>query len=210
MALPDEMRDELRSGGKAGNFGLIYGMMPLGFMDYAYQSYGVLMTEAEAFAKREAFFKLYARLPKWHDEYKAIARQCGYVRSPLGRIRHLPQITSSDRESRSQAERQAINSPVQSALSDMMQLAMILIDREYGDTGKVEMCMMTHDSLAAYVPIDEGTIWAKRFKVIMDNLPLKDMFGWEHQLQFTTDAELSVPDQDGVMSLASLKKLKGL
>lgn len=208
MMLPDDIRDELRSGGKAGNFGLIYGMGAPGFQDYAFSTYGVKMTEQESVTKRNAFFELYSRLPEWHNEYKNYAKLKGYVRSPLGRIRHLPLINSADREAKAQAERQSINSPVQSCLSDMMQLAMILIDKEYGD--QVEMFMMTHDSCAFYVPLGEEIPWAKRLKAIMDNLPLKSMFGWDHQLQFTTDAEACVPDEDGVLSFAYLKKLKGL
>ncbi len=210
MLLPEDIRDEYRSGGKAGNFGLIYGMMPPGFVAYAFSTYGVVMTEQEAYTKREAFFALYSTLLKWHERSKATARKMGQVRSPLGRIRHLPLITSSDREARSQAERQAINSPVQSCLSDMMQLAMTMIDREYGPETGVEMWLMTHDACGFYVPAEDDILWAKRLKAIMDNLPLKELFGWDHQLPFTTDAEVSVPGEDGVMSFATLKKLKGL
>lgn len=208
MALPDEVREDLRYGGKAGNFGLIYGMGALGFQEYAYSTYGVKMSEKDAVEKREAFFNLYKRLPAWHNEYKEKAKSQGYIRSPLGRVRHLPLINSKDNESRAQAERQSINSPVQSCLSDMMQLAMIFIDKEYGD--KVQMFLMTHDSINVYCPVDEALVWAKRLKEIMDNLPLKRMFGWDHQLQFTSDAEYSVPGPDGALSLAHLQKLKGL
>jgi len=211
MLLPEDTRDELRSGGKAGNFGLIYGMGANGFREYAWNSYGVSMTESEANSKRDAFFALYAKLEPWHIASKAYAKRWGMVRSPLGRVRHLPLISSPDREARSGAERQAVNSPVQSCLSDMMQLAMIRIDQEYGHTGDVEMWLMCHDACAFYVPVEDATIWAKRIKTIMDNLPLKEMFGWDHQLQFTTDAEIcNAETPDGVMSFAYLKKLKGL
>jgi hypothetical protein len=124
-------------------------------------------------------------------------------------------INSRDRQAASKAGRNAINSPVQSTLSDMMQLAMVMIDREYGD--QVEMFLMCHDSIAMYVPIEEAEIWAKRLKAVLDNLPLKQLFGWDHQLQFTSDAEVAVPDikenlpkglGDGATSLASLKKVK--
>lgn len=209
LLLPEEVRDELRSGGKAGNFGLIYGMQHLGFREYAYTSYGVVMTEEEAFNKREAFFGLYNRLPEWHDEYKAYAHLHGYVRSPLGRVRHLPLINSPDNEMRSQSERQSINSPIQSCLSDMMQLAMVHIDRQYGDCD-IHPFLMTHDSLALYVPVDDATIWAKRLKNIMENLPLEKDFGWRSPLQFISDAEMSAVGDDGIASLATLKKLKGL
>jgi DNA polymerase I-like protein with 3'-5' exonuclease and polymerase domains len=209
MLLPEDTRDALRSNGKAGNFGLIYGMAPPGYVDYAFSSYGVIVTLEEAVQHRESFFDLYTELLPWHDKYKALAKMHGEVRSPLGRIRHLPLIDSRDREAASQAGRNAVNSPVQSTLSDMMQLAMVEIDRQYPDSG-VEMFLMTHDSIACYVPEDEATIWAKRLKPILDNLPLRQLFGWDHQLQFTSDVEVAEPDSEGVLSLAKLKKLKNL
>lgn len=209
LELPEDTRDALRSGGKAGNFGLIYGMQAPGFRDYAYTTYGVQMTEDEAFQKREAFFDLYVRLPEWHAEYIAFAHKWGFVRSPLGRVRHLPLINSKDWGVVSQAERQAINSPIQSCLSDMMQLAMVLIDREYGQE-VIKMFMMTHDSLALYVPEQDVVQWAKRIKHVMENLPLKKEFGWDSPLVFPADAEASVAGEDGVHSMAGLKKLKGL
>lgn len=178
-----------------------YGMQHKGFMEYAYTTYGVKMTEEEAFQKREAFFALYGRLLEWHEEYKRLAHQWGFVRSPLGRIRHLPHINSKDRDMVAKAERQAINSPIQATLSDMMQLAMVHIMREYGDA--VDMFMMTHDSLALYVPEDDAVEWAKRVKGIMENLPLKEDFGWDSPLKFIADAEVGA-------TMADLKKLKGI
>lgn len=201
MALPEDVRDELRGGGKAGNFGLLYGMQHKGFREYAYLTYGVSMTEEEAFQKREAFFDLYSRLPQWHEESKRFAKMWGYVRSPLGRVRHLPLINSRDREVVAQCERQSINSPIQSCLSDMMQLAMVYVDREYGDA--VEMFMMTHDALSLYVPEEDAVIWAKRIKDVMENLPLLKDFGWDSPLKFIADAEVGP-------NLAELKKLKNL
>jgi DNA polymerase I-like protein with 3'-5' exonuclease and polymerase domains len=207
MLLPDDVRDELRAGGKAGNFGLLYGMQHLGFRDYAWYSFGVSMTEEQAFTHRQAFFELYPRLLLWHEESKAYARRHLQVTSPLGRDRHLPLINSSDREARSKAERQAINSPIQSTLSDLMQLAMVHIDRRYGDED-IEMFLMTHDSLSLRVPIDRAVEWAVRLKEVMENLPLKEDFGWDSPLKFTTDAKVGAPDDEGVISLASLQKLK--
>lgn len=197
MALEEELREYKRSGGKAGNFGLIYGMQAPGFKEYARNSYGVILTSEEALDFREKFFARYYRLPEWHEEYALLAHKQGFVRSPLGRVRHLPLIHSKDWSVKSLAERQAINAPVQSTLSDMMQLAMILIDREYPE---VEMCLMCHDSIAAYVPEDEAVMWAKRLKDILENLPLHE-FGWKPQLQFTADAEFGA-------TLADLKKIK--
>lgn len=207
MLLPEDIRDELRSSGKAGNFGLLYGMGAKGFKEYAQASYGVSMTEEEAYQKREAFFALYSRLPEWHENSRETARQTLQIESPLGRIRHLPLINSKDNEVRASAERQAINSPIQATLSDLMQLAMVTVDREYGQKD-AKMFMMTHDSIALYIPIGQEELWARRVTEIMANLPLKKLFGWSPQLQFTADAEVAVPDENGIISLASLKKFK--
>jgi DNA polymerase I-like protein with 3'-5' exonuclease and polymerase domains len=202
LLLPDEMRDELRSGGKAGNFGLLYGMGANGYREYARNSYGVDLAPAEAVLQRDAFFKLYKRLPEWHKEYKGHAHNWGFVRSPLGRVRHLPLINSKDSDMVAQAERQSVNAPVQSCLSDMMQLAMVYIDRVYGND-KVQMFLMTHDSISMYIPEDEAHIWPQRIKTLMETLPLKSDFGWDSPLKFVADVELG-------KNLAELKKVKGL
>lgn len=201
MALPEADRDELRSGGKAGNFGLIYGMQALGYRTYAQNTYGVVLTEEEAFGHREAFFDLYDKLPVWHEHYKNLARRWGFVRSPLGRVRHLPLINSPDKDMVAKSERQAINSPIQSCLSDMMLLAMVEIDKAYGHL--IQSTIMTHDSLALYVPEDRIVEWAGKIKGLMETLPLKQLFGWEPPLVFTADAEAGA-------TLADLKKLKNL
>lgn len=200
MLLPDGEREELRYGGKAGNFGLIYGMGAEGFMNYARVSYGVILTLAQAIEFREKFFRLYKGLVDWHDTYKKLARKYGYVRSPLGRIRHLPLINAKNGEVRSKQERRAINSPIQSCLSDLMQLAMVEIDRRYPN---LWVFGMTHDDLAIYVPEDGVEIWAQRLKSIMENLPIKQYFGWEPQLMFKVDAECGP-------NMADVKKIKNL
>lgn len=178
----------VRQGGKAGNFGLIYGMAPPGFVSYAWTTYGVDLTLERAKEFHSAFFDLYPGLTEWHKKYIQLARQYKMVRNPLGRIRHLPLIHSRSPKHRSQAERQSINSPIQSCLSDMMLLAMVHIDRAYPE---IHMFGMTHDEVQMYVPEDEVDIWAKRIGDIMSNLPLHE-FGWEPQLTFPADAEWSV------------------
>jgi DNA polymerase I-like protein with 3'-5' exonuclease and polymerase domains len=201
MLLPVEERDLYRGRGKAGNFGLIYGMQAPGFQTYAFNSYGVKLTAQEAFDSREGFFDLYSRLPKWHEESILTAHRDMQIWSPLGRVRHLPLINSKDFKVRSLAERQAINSPIQSCLSDMMQLGMIEIDRQYGHED-IHMFLMTHDSIALYVPEQDARLWGKRCKDVLENLPLAQ-FGWEPSLMFPADAEAGA-------NLAELQKLKNL
>lgn len=183
----DERIKAVRQGGKAGNFGLIYGMAPPGFVDYAWTTYGVDLTLDKAKEFHSAFFELYPGLTAWHSRFKQMAKDNLMVRNPLGRIRHLPLIHARSPKIRSQAERQSINSPIQSCLSDMMLLAMVHIDRAYPD---LHMFGMTHDEMQCYVPIDEVDIWAKRIGEIMSDLPLHE-FGWYPELEFPADAEWS-------------------
>ena len=200
LALPKDEIEYWRRGGKAGNFGLIYGMSAVpGFQNYAWDVYGLKMTEMECEAFKAAFFGKYKGLVGWHNNAKAHARKYKMIESPLGRIRHLPLINSKNPQVRSEAERQAINSPVQSTLSDLSQLAMATLHREHPQL----WCFgMTHDALYFYVPLDNVDEWAKVIKHHMENLPLSTQFGWTPQLPFPVDLEV------GFENLAHKQKIE--
>jgi len=129
---------------------------------------------------------------------RAVARQQGWVRSPLGRVRHLPMIWSRDHQVRSRAERQAINSPIQATLSDMMLWAISLIEAELAPD--VEIAIMTHDSIAGYVPEATAVAHVTEIVRIMSTLKLAEL-DWHPELDFPADAELGP-------NLAMLKKLE--
>jgi len=181
---------KIRQGGKAGNFGLLYGMGAKGFMEYARVSYRVYLTLTEATNARDAFFELYPGLVTWHEQSKKFARQHGFVCSPLGRKRHLPLIYSSDNEMRSKAERQAINAQVQSTLSDVGQFALVKFHETYGRPDGCRPFMFCHDAIVFYVKEEDAGIWIPRAKDLMENLPLKETFGWDHQIPFPVDVEV--------------------
>lgn len=180
--------EKLRQQAKAGNFGLLYGMGVEGFMEYARLNYGVVMTYEEAEKVRNLFFATYPGLVSYHETYKTFAKKHGYVRSPLGRVRHLPLIKSPNSQVRSKAERQAINSPIQGALSDMMIWAIA----EHYDQGHglIAPCFgAIHDAGYYYVPEDNAKEYAKIVVDTMQNLPLHKV-GWEPELEFIADAKL--------------------
>ena len=181
---------KIRQGGKAGNFGLIYGISPEGYVIYARDTYGVILTLEEARHQHEVFFSMYPGLVSYHEEYKAIAHKMGAVQSPLGRVRHLPMIHSSNYSLVSQAERQAINSPIQSTLSDLSQLALAEFKKRHGYNQECRFFAMTHDALTAYVRLDRLDYWVPEVTNIMENLPITPYFGWKPQLVFETDAEV--------------------
>jgi DNA polymerase I-like protein with 3'-5' exonuclease and polymerase domains len=185
---------QLRQGGKAGNFGLLYGMGAEGFVTYAESTYGVELELEQAQHQRSEFFRLYPGLKTWHTRQKKTARLYRCVYSPLGRVRHLPLIAASNRATQSKSERQSINSPVQSTLSDMALLAMVEFDKRYSHhkptwPEECQCVMMTHDALTWYVKEDQLDLWLGRIRECMENLPLND-FGWKPQLSFPVDAEV--------------------
>lgn len=186
----DEKIKTIRQGGKAGNFGLIYGISPEGFVEYARNTYGVEVSLEESIAQQDQFFGLYPELSKYHKEYKEYAHEYGLVQSPLGRVRHLPLINSKNFGKMLQSERQAINSPIQSTLSDLSQLALAMFKQRHGNPETCRFFAMTHDSLTAYVREDMVNHWGPEVSHIMETLPLKRMFGWVPQLPFLTDREI--------------------
>lgn len=194
-----DLYDEIRQYGKAGNFGLIYGMSAEGFMNYARIAYGVHLTMKQATDFRDAFFARYEKLVTYHMRYKAFAGQNGYVASPLGRIRHLPLINSSDRFSKAKAQRQSINSPVQSTLSDMMIWAIALAHKQ-GWFKQAPCFGMVHDAKYTYIPLDNWEMYAKRERENMENLPFHEV-GWEPQLVFKADGKFGP-------TMADLKEVK--
>jgi len=114
--------------GKPVNFGFLYGMGWMKFIETAFNNYGVRFSESEARAYRKAYFELFPDLLAWHERQRRLVNIHGRVQSAIGRIRHLPDINSPEKGVRAEAERQAINSPVQGLASDMAVMAMIKIN----------------------------------------------------------------------------------
>lgn len=127
LITPADVTGEQRQGGKASNFGLLYGQEPYGFRLYAEDVYGVVMTEHEAVQAHAAFFDTWTGLREWHLDVMRRVRRDGYIVSPLGRIRRLPGIWDGYDKTVRHAENAAINSPVQGMASDMMQMSIASI-----------------------------------------------------------------------------------
>lgn len=140
---------EERKKGKAINFGFIYGMWWKKFGIYARDNYGTTFTDKESEMVRKKFFQAY-HLEDWHKRQKALARAQGYVMNKIGRKRRLPNAmrpaTGRYDPYKSEAERQAINSPIQSLASDINLLAAIEIDQKVDN----EICQIVgsvHDAI---------------------------------------------------------------
>lgn len=196
----DKMTKEQRKKGKAINFGFLYGMYPKKFQEYAWVSYQTKFTLAEAESTRDGFMELYSSLPIWHEEQRALVNKFGEIWSPIGRVRHLPKVWSKDRLSKAEAERQAINSPVQGFAADIVLSATCQLAKEYGpDVMKIWGTI--HDATGLRTRADKTEEIAKRLKYLMEHPPVIQKFLETFPLEtlpkyfhrFYKDGELCVP-----------------
>lgn len=184
-----EPTKEERNKAKAVNFGFLYGMMAKKFVDYAYDSYGVMFTLAEAREFREKFFAKYARLLPWHHEQALICESLGGVYNKFGRFRKLPLIYSSNRFEKSSAERRAINTPVQGTGSDLLISAATQIHKELKGEG-LKIVGTVHDSILGEFP-EECRDWiVPEIRRIMLHPAAMDTFGVE--LKVPLDCDIGV------------------
>lgn len=141
-----------RQDAKAIVFGLMYGR---GTWSVAQQ---LGMNEEDAERVVQIFFGKYPVAKRWLKETVNTARRQGYVMNHFGRIRRLPGINSTDEIVRSEAERQAKNSPIQSGASDMTCIASMRIKREF-EKNKLngQLVLTVHDSVIYEVPDEEVT-----------------------------------------------------
>ena len=66
------------------------------------------------------------------------ARELGYVTTMFGRKRYLPDIHSRNQVVRGNAERNAINAPIQGSAADIIKIAMVRI-HEQDENGKISI-----------------------------------------------------------------------
>jgi DNA polymerase I-like protein with 3'-5' exonuclease and polymerase domains len=170
----DQITSEIRKKvGKPVNFGFLYGMGAKKFTITAFENYGSEFSIEDAEAARHAYFALYPKLLPWHAKQRRLVNQYGRVESPLGRVRHLPDIYSPDKGVRMEAERQAINSPVQGFASDLAVLSMIEVNRIFKEQGIAGHCVgLVHDALN-YEIRDDHLAWA--LPIIKDTMEDMDL-----------------------------------
>jgi DNA polymerase I-like protein with 3'-5' exonuclease and polymerase domains len=167
-----EVTPKDRQGAKSANFGLLYLQSPEGYREYAESVYGVVLTIEEAAQFHAAFFEQWTGMHAWHEKVKKQLAHDGYVTSPIGRVRRLPGIWSSQEWERSAAERQAVNSPVQGTGSDLMQVAAADIQGLLPGTKAVpgvRLVATVHDSIVAELPIGHWQESAAEVKRRMEN-----------------------------------------
>lgn len=149
----DEVTSEMRRKAKVINFGILYGMGVNALRTNLGE--GTSREEAQSFFN--AYFQTFTRLAEYLEETKEFARKHGYTETLFGRQRHFPGITSNAPFIRAQAERMAINAPIQGTAADVMRVAM---DKVYkyleleNKLDSVRMLLQVHDELVFEIKTD--------------------------------------------------------
>lgn len=182
---------EERKKAKAVNFGFLYGMGWRKFIATAWSNYGVRVTEEEAIAFRKAFFDEFPQLRAWHNRQRRLAHTYGRVETPMGRVRHLPDIYSPDQGVQAEAERQAINSPVQGFASDMCALSLVHGAREFRRLGiRAYPIGSVHDAVNWEIHGDDLEQALPIIKHTMENLPVDKLFGINIDVPIVADCKV--------------------
>ena len=143
--------DEQRRISKMVNYALLYGKSAFTLA----KDIGVSRGEAAQFI--EAYFARYPKVRAFIDETIARARETGHVRTLLGRLRRLPDLRAKNIPVRMEAERQAMNTPVQGSAADLIKRAMIDLYRTLAERGlRSRLILQIHDELLLEVPEAEA------------------------------------------------------
>ncbi len=140
----DRVTPELRYRAKALNFGILYGMGARAFAESA----GVPRAEAELFI--EEYFRDFRGIARFIEETKTFGRAHGFTKTAFGRKRYFPEFAGTGFRLQREAERMAVNHPIQGTEADIMRKAMIDIDRFLRDRGwrdDVRLLLQIHDEL---------------------------------------------------------------
>jgi len=144
----DEVLPEMRRTAKMVNFGIIYGISAFGLS----QRLGIPRTEAGQII--DTYFEQYPAIHQFMEDTTESVRETGYAQTLAGRRRYFKDIKSSNASIRNNAERAAINSPIQGTAADMIKIAMVRI-HELMQGRKSKMILQVHDELLFDLHQDE-------------------------------------------------------
>ncbi|MEO5356372.1 MAG: DNA polymerase I [Nitrospirae bacterium YQR-1] len=160
---------EHRTVAKSINFGIIYGMSSFGLSE------ALKISKNDAKSYIETFFSKHAGVGAFINETIERAKKLGYTETVLGRRREIEGLLSSNKTQVLQAERLAVNSPIQGSAADIIKVAMINLHKKIKDGGlKTKMVLQVHDELVFEVPEDELEVAKALIKEEMEGCyPLK-------------------------------------
>ena len=147
----EEVTPLMRRHAKAVNFGIVYGISEFSLA----QDIGVTRREAKDYIDR--YLTKYSGVRDYMHDIVETARKQGYVETMFGRRRRIPEITSSNFNVRSGAERIALNTPIQGTAADIIKLAMVRVfDALEQQALQARLILQVHDELIVECPAFEA------------------------------------------------------
>ncbi|MEE1617541.1 DNA polymerase I [Brachybacterium sp. J153] len=147
---PEDVDAEMRSKTKAVSYGLAYGLSAFGLARQ------LRISQGEATALRDGYFERFGGVRDYLRASVERARETGYTETILGRRRYLPDLTSDNRQRRENAERVALNSPIQGSAADIIKLAMLRVDELLAASAlSSRVLLQVHDELVLEVAAGE-------------------------------------------------------
>ncbi len=145
-----DVTKDMRSRAKTANFGIIYGISAFGL------SQRMRIPRSEARELIDGYFATYPGVKAYMDGCIKNARESGYVETMFGRKRYLPDILSRNSVIRGNAERNAINTPIQGSAADIIKIAMVSVHNAFQKENlESKMIIQVHDELNFDVPLKE-------------------------------------------------------
>ena len=170
------MTPEMRRKIKVINFGVLYGMG----INALKQNLGGTREEAQKFY--DEYFKNFSGVKEYIEKTKKFARENGWTETLFGRRRFFPEINSSAGFLQKEAERMAVNMPIQGASADFIKLAMVRVDKKLEDAGLkggARCLLQIHDELLFEIKEELVAKAAPIIKEAMESVyPLKP---WEEK-----------------------------
>ncbi|RRJ87334.1 DNA polymerase I [Gulosibacter macacae] len=148
---PEEVDANMRTKVKAMSYGLVYGLSPFGLS----KQLGIEVSEARQLI--EGYFERFGKVRDYLRNSVLQAKEDGYTETLFGRRRPFGDLNSTNRVARENAERAALNAPIQGAAADIIKIAMVRIDaRMRAEEFASRMLLQVHDELVFEVAPDEG------------------------------------------------------
>ena len=161
---PSGVTPELRRKVKALSYGLVYGLSAFGL------SQQLNIPAGEAKQIMENYFHRFGGVKHYLDTVVTQARKDGYTATLFDRRRYLPELTSTNRATRENAERAALNAPIQGTAADIIKIAMLRIHHQLKKTNaKSRVLLQVHDELVVEIAPGELTTVKKLIEHEMDN-----------------------------------------
>lgn len=160
----DAVNEDLRRRAKAVNFGIIYGISEFGLA----RDTGVSRAEARNYI--DNYLDSYPGVREYMHKVVELGRRQGYVETIFKRRRYLPDLNASNRMVRANAERMALNTPIQGSSADIIKVAMIRVFNTLQKMGlRARLLLQVHDELVLEVPKIELPEVASLVKMDMEN-----------------------------------------